>query len=356
MRFVKFGAAIAVLLGSAAYADTGGAPSKSVDRSEFMLVMPQKVQDVVKITAQSQPAARQVVSAEITGRITLMAAKSGDKVLAGQQLALFDTTDLRLALERNEAALAAAQANLDQAQSQAGRETELRGRGITSSKALEDANFELKRAEAAFMQAQLNLSQAGKDLERAVILSPISGTVVRHDIDEGERVAPGTALYTVVDGSKLDLKITLAEGDARRVRGGEGLNLWPAGAPDHVIHAQIESVDPIVDGVNRSVTAHATIDVGDSGWRAGEFLLGEVVLREEPAALILPVEALIKYGEQNFVMEIEGDKAVKTPVGDLETWKNGALVQIGSGLQAGDVVLVRPLSGVDDGTLVKLEQ
>lgn len=341
-----------ILLGSATFAQHTPGQVKVLTAEEYYVIERKNIDQKAKITASSDASVQHAVTSQVAGTIKLMAAKTGDRVVAGQELALFDTKDFELAVERNRAAVEAATATMRQAVADAQRENTLRDKGIASKKSQDDANFELERVRASLVQSELNLQAALLDLERAKIVSPGGGVVIRHDVTEGDRIQPGTLLYSVIDNAKLDIEVILAEHDARRLDHGQTVRLWSPAEPEDIREAVVTRISPEVDSENRAVVAHAEMEVGDSGWIPGEFLLGEIIFLSTKDAVHVTRNSVIFGEDAAHVMAIVDGHAREVPVTIKHMRGNTVIIE---GVEPGTVILKRPMDGIEDGTAVKME-
>jgi membrane fusion protein (multidrug efflux system) len=107
--------------------------------------------------------------------------------------------------------------------------------------------------------------------------------------------------------------------------------------PGRTVTATIQAIDAQVDANGRSLLARGRLSNPDGALRTGMFARGRVVLRENPAALMVPEEALISQGSESFVWKVDAGKAVRTKV---ETgMRRDARVEILAGLSAGETVV-----------------
>src|SRR5688572_11998927 len=164
------------------------------------------IDQTLTLTGTLRPRMQAQVSAEVGGRLVRVLRDEGDRVRAGDALALLDATDYQLAHARASAGLQVAQANLAHAKAEEERaENLLRTGGITDKDRLA-AQVNLKVAEAAVAQAQADASIAATQQGRASVRAPFAGRVAKKMADPGTMIAAGTPLFTVVDDTVLELR------------------------------------------------------------------------------------------------------------------------------------------------------
>lgn len=200
---------------------------------------------VATVTASGSVRARRSVdiSSDVMGRVVELTVDEGDEVEAGEVLLRLDPAQYRAALARARASLAQARAQVAQQRAsvlRAERESErirgLRGRdsSLVSRQQLDEAetNLEVVRAQLAAArhgveQAEASLEEAEDQLARTVIRAPMSGTVTRLNIDEGETAVvgtmnnPGSLLLTISDLSVVEALLEVDETDVPRIDVGD---------------------------------------------------------------------------------------------------------------------------------------
>ena len=187
------------------------------------------------------------ISADTMGRVTELAVDEGYRVKKGQFLMQIDPRNLKSAVQRTEASLAAARSNaeqvrlaldsarvaLKQAQDNYKRQQDLWKGGLTTRETLEKAENDLEARQADLASQEQNVrtmqlrmesesataESARYDLSKVRIESPIDGIVTRRNIEEGETVVigtmnnAGTVLLTIADMSVIQAEVEVDETD-----------------------------------------------------------------------------------------------------------------------------------------------
>jgi hypothetical protein len=112
-------------------------------------------------------------------------------------------------------------------------------------------------------------------------------------------------------------------------------------------------ISPTTQAGSRSIPVYVEILDRDDRLRGGLFGMGTVVVMEKGHALAVPVAAMRKDAEGDFVLAVVNDELVRKPVGAVRTWSRGELVEV-KGLEAGLTVVAAPLPGLKPGQKVKL--
>jgi RND family efflux transporter MFP subunit len=137
------------------------------------------------------------LSAQANGRIAQLLVQAGDKVRAGQVLAVVDDRDTQAGLERSQAGLVRAQAELRNAETHAQRTRELRNQGFISQSALDMAETQLQSAKAATQQARAGQTQSQLAQGHTRLTAPYDGFVLSTHAEVGDLAFAGKPIVTV---------------------------------------------------------------------------------------------------------------------------------------------------------------
>lgn len=180
------------LLTALTQAQTPSAPEVAVVRAQ-----PLSVAAGYALDAVVQPVRQTVVSAQTGGRVARLAIQAGQRVQAGQLLALIDPAEAQTGVQRSQAALAQAQAEWHNAQAQHQRTQDLQRKGFVSAAALDTASAQLKAAQAGAEQAQAGVRLSALAQGHTRVLAPFAGWVQATHTEQGALALPGTPLVTV---------------------------------------------------------------------------------------------------------------------------------------------------------------
>ncbi len=298
------------------------------------------------------------ISAEIVAKVERVYVKEGDEVEKGQILCVLDDDELRSQRDLNRSRLDEAAASYK------------RGKALFEENLVSEADFDARRT--AYEVAKSQLEQSEDNLSKTRLFAPISGRVVRVDVEEGETVVlgtmnnPGTVMFTLGNLSAMQAKIYVDETDIVDVSIGQPARVTPDAMPDVGFEARVSAIGympaPDADAAASDVIEFEVvldvIDI-DARLRPGMSVSGAITTAERENVLTCPLQAVGRRegrGEtQDTVYVLEGGRAklvpVKTGISD------GTRVEIVAGLKAGQRVIVGPykvLRAVDDGDEIKL--
>ncbi|MCI4441350.1 MAG: efflux RND transporter periplasmic adaptor subunit [Tibeticola sp.] len=188
----------AVLLALAAAPWAWAAPAAATAiEVPVVQVRPQPVATGIEYDAVIQPVRQSTIAAQAAGRVVALLVKAGDRVKAGQVLATIDDRETQTGVQRSQAQVAQAEADLRNAKAQFDRTTELRQKGFVSQAALDSAEAQYKAALAGRDQAAAALRQAGLAQGYTRVTAPYEGWVLQTLADPGDLAAPGRPLLVL---------------------------------------------------------------------------------------------------------------------------------------------------------------
>ena len=193
---------------------------------------------------------------------------------------------------------------------------------------------------------------ARAELARAAIRSPITGTVTKRAINDGEAVDPATPAFEVIDSSSLDVVANLPAGFLGRVKTGDLASVHVEPLPDKEFSGGVVQVAPSVDPQTNTVAVRVRLANPDGELKAGIFANARIAVEIHQNALVVPQTALVVQGDETFVFVSKGDKVEKRKV--TVGIRDGNRVEITEGLKENERVVTQGAYGLGDGTKIKI--
>ncbi len=281
------------------------------------------------------------LSAPSATRISAVHVAQGQRVGAGQPLVEFDQSQFRAAANAAQAALTAAQRNFDRAE-------RLANEGIVPRKDAEAAAAELARTRNDAVVAR-------RALQLSVLRSPVSGVVTRMSAVLGASADPSQVLVEVADPSAFDAVLALGPADAAEIHPGSHvlLSAGEKAGGESMGEGRVASVAAAVDTGSRSVQVRVSVTSPARPLRLGESVYGVIAVETRPAAVVVPVEALVPGDEPGsyklFVVGAGGVARVReVKVGGRTATK----AEITEGLKAGEVVVTQGAYSLQDSAKI----
>ena len=224
---------------------------------------------------------------------------------------------LREAFLSAKSAVTQAQLAADIAHREAGRSEKLLAAGAIAENALETARRNDLAAQAALDDAKSRLASAQKNLDNTVIKAPYDGVVSERQVNAGDIVSPGSALFTLVDPGTMRLEGAVPADQLGLVHVGSPVRFSVTGYPGRNSRAPITNVYPSADPMTRQVRLYVRIPNAGNGLVAGTVRDGTRDERDAPGAHV-PASAVDQRGVQPLVTRLKNGKAevVEVALGD----------------------------------------
>lgn len=278
------------------------------------------------------------LTASVTDTIHRVNFDDGDFVEAGTVL-------VELTNREEEAQLAEARANLDEARRQLRRLEDLDKQGIAATSDVDQA-----RSLAAAAEARLNTVVAR--LQDRLIRAPFSGLLGFRDISPGALLMPGEAITTLDDVSSIKLDFTIPETLLSQIQPGHKVIATSAGTGNTAFEGTIRTIGSRVDPVTRAAVVRAIIDNPDRRLRPGMLLTIKIITAERNA-LSVPERAVVQNGDTAIVYIItDGRRAVPRPI-QLGERQSGR-VEVTAGLAEGELIVTEGVIKMRPGIDVRL--
>ena len=306
------------------------------------------------ISGSLQPRTEARVRAEIAGPVEQTHADEGQRVRAGALLARLDDTAVRDAYLSAKSAVRTAESALQNAQRNLERSSRLAKAGALPERDLETAQLNATNAEGALADARARLASAGKQLAQTTVRTPITGVISEREVDAGDVVTVGAELFRIVDLGSLRLEASVAASEIDRLKPGMPVEFGVSGY-DRRFTGRIERINPTVDPTTGQVRIYVTIPNERQSLVSGLFAEGRVAT-DTRKAIGVPADAVDERGTEPVLHVVKAGRVKHLPVrlGVRDEATN--LVEIASGVAAGDTVLLGSAQGVAEGATIRVSQ
>ncbi len=275
---------------------------------------------------------------EVSGRISEIGFREGQRVKKGATLIRFDTSVQRAELEQ-------AAANLGLSKSRLERSRDLFTKGFISAQARDETESNFKLAQASY-----DLSQAR--LTKLEIKAPFSGIVGLRMVSIGDYVKDGQDIVNLeeIDPLKVDFKIP--EIYLKQVAVGQALQITLDAFPNQTFQGKVLAINPLVDTNGRSIVIRAVIKNTEARLRPGMFARVRLLFSDERDSVAVPEQSLIPVGDEQYLFKVVDGRAQRFKV-EIGQRREGQ-VEVLQGLAAGDVIVTAGQLKLRDGALVKI--
>lgn len=276
--------------------------------------------------------------AENSGRVTQILVDEGSHVSRGQLLTRIDDEYLNLDLEAAEDALSKLKTD------QQRYESSFKTGGVTKAQ-LDEINLNVRNAENKVQQAKRRLADA-------YIKAPISGIVNKRNIEVGTYVSPGTALFDIVDVSRLKLLVNANESQVVNLKVGDPVSITTTVFPDKKFSGKISFIAAKADNTLNYPVEIQVENSSTQQLKAGMYATATFDLPEQQPTIVIPRSAFVGSVSSNEIFVLQNGNTArlrKVTAGRIL----GEQVEIIDGLKEGETVITSGQINLVDGTEVK---
>jgi len=306
---------------------------------------------VLSGTLTAQRAA--TLRAELAGSVLDTLVEPGTPVNAGQLLAHLDATSLQDAVNSAQSAVTNARNSLSVAQHEEERQRVLVSAGAVAARNIETAHQQAVGANAALAQAESQLATARKQIGNTRVTAPFAGVVSEKLVSAGDVVQIGTALYTVVDPTSLQLEASVPAEQIGQLHAGAPADFTVTGYAGRTFEGTITRINPSADPATRQVRVYATVPNSGRVLVAGLYAEGRVASQAR-TGLTLPAAAIDHRMHKPAVLRVNNGKVERVDVELGISDEQAQRVEVRNGVQAGDIVLLGAAQELAPGTPVQL--
>jgi membrane fusion protein (multidrug efflux system) len=279
-----------------------------------------------------------VLRPEITGIVTSIDFKDGERIEAGDVVIKLDDRDLKARVAQAEARLTLTQANYQRAE-------RLLKQGSGTARARDEALNDFKSAEA-------EVAAARTALDRATITAPFSGIIGLRQVSIGQYLTAGQDIATLADVDNLRIDFQVSEVFLTQIKRGQNVKVTFDALPGEEYEGIISAVDPVVSIDGRSLSVRALIRNEGDRLRPGLFGRIEIVVDTRDSILLPESSIVASPAGGNAVFQVVDGKAQMTPVKIGE--RRPGQVEILSGVEPGALVIFAGQLKVQDGGEVEI--
>ena len=326
--------------GGSGGAGGGGKPTVEVAQVELMDLV-----DETQTVGSLRSRQGVVLRPEVSGRITQLNFRDGDRVKKGQLLVQFDD-------QLPAAQVQQAQAELNIAKANNTRNAELVAQNFISRRTLDESA-------AAQQVAEAKLALARATEARLKIIAPFDGLAGIRSVNVGDYLKDGADIVNLEDMDAIFVDYRLPERFQTKIRRGQSSVIELDALPGRKFSAIVLAIDPLIDANGRSVGVRACIDNRRLQLRPGMFARVNAVFGQRDRARVIPEEAIVPQGGKQFVIKVVNGTTPNSRVSQRTEVKLGlrspGKVEVLEGLEPGDSVVTAGQQRVQrDGTEVRV--
>lgn len=305
---------------------------------KYRIIHPEKISEKVVTIGTIISNEEVEIRSEISGKITKIYFKEGDKVKQGELLLKINDDELQ-------ARLHSAQSRQKLAEQQEERQRQLVEKNLVSQ-----VDYDKYVNELDVIKAEVQLLRA--QLDKTEIRTPFDGIIGLRYVSEGSYLSPTTLITTFQDINTVKIDFTFPEKYSREIKSGNKITFNVQGT-SRKFTGTVYAISPKVDPNTRTLRVRAICPNHDGYLLPGRFANVEVLLKEKEA-LAVPSYAVIPEMKKHKIFIYSYGKAEERTI-EIGT-RTEEHVEVVNGLKSGDTLITSGILQLRSGMTVKLSK
>ena len=348
---MKFKLVLAVLLALAGCAKQETQPETL--RPVRTAVVAESGTDAWVLSGDVRPRYETRLSFRLPGQMLARKVEVGQRVQAGQTVAVLDGRDARLAESSARAQLAQVESQAALAAADLERFTELRAKNFISQAEYDRRAAQARQAAEQVAAARAQASQAANQVAYTVLKAPHAGVITALEAEAGQVLSAGQTVARLARPEELEIAVNVPEHrlDAFKQTQQFEVRLWSA--PGRTYRGRLRELSPVADPASRTYAARLSLQSEDNQLAIG--MSAELRVPAAGAAVAqVPLSALFHRDGRPAVWVLEGDEVrlVEVQTGEV----SGNSVAVAAGLQPGQRIVTAGVNRLADGQRVAVAE
>ena len=312
-------------------------------------VVAQSGADLWVLSGDVRPRYETRLSFRLPGQMLARKVEVGQRVQAGQTVAVLDGRDARLAESSARAALAQAASQATLAQADLKRFTELRARNFISQAEYDRREAQARQATEQVAAARAQASQAANQVGYTVLAAPHAGVITALEAEAGQVLTAGQTVARLARTDELEIAVSVPEHRLEAFQKANTYEIRMWSAPDKIYRGRLRELSPVADPASRTYAARISVQQEDGALAIG--MTAELRVRSSGEAVAqVPLSALFHRDGRPAVWIVENDRVRLQQVATGEV--QGNAVAVTAGLQAGQRIVTAGVNRLTDGQRV----
>ena len=324
--------------------------------SDVAILGPRNMGLVIPVSGSLRPVTQAMVKSKVSGEVSQVHVREGERVAAGQTLVSIDTADLKARNESQLAMMAESKAKLDLAKKTTENNRQLLAKNFISQTAFDSVANNAEVTEANFRSATAQAAITQRALADAQIRAPFAGIIAKRVVNVGEKVSADASVMHVVDLSRMEMEAPVPVSDIPSVKVGQEISFTVDGFADRQFKGKVERINPSAETGSRSISIFVTLANADGALKGGMFATGTLAAASRASVNAVPLAAMITEGGQSFVFAVKDGKLERKPIIPGAQSVELGLVEVREGLAPGAQVIAVKVDGLKHGASVIVQK
>ncbi len=296
------------------------------------------------------------IYARTNGFVKAMRVDIGSVVKVGDTLALLDMPDISEQLRQSKASLEQVEATATLTRSTLARWRTLREKDVVTPQEFDERQAAANVADATVRVARANVANLSEVLRFGALIAPFSGVVTARTIDLGALVSAGAVtgnrpLFTLVQIDTLRVMVNVPQSAASKIVVGQRADIAVRELGDSTFRGRVALTSRAIDANNRTLLTEVRVNNPGRRLMPGMFSTVTLAIPASGGGLRIPAISLIIRADGTQVAHVVDGKVTLVPVKIGRDF--GTVLEVLSGVRAGDEIIVNPSESLNNGMVVK---
>lgn len=304
---------------------------------EVIKTAPLEMNNTINVTGSILANESVELTSELTGKISRIYFKEGDKVQKGDVLVRINDEELRAQLEKLKHT------------KRLYEEVESRMAQLLERDAISQEEYDIALTESRTSAADIKVLEA--QIAKATIRAPFTGIIGLRYVSEGSYISPSVRIANLYSIEPAKVEFSVPGRYSQVVSAGDQIRFLTEGDSE-VFTGEVYAIEPQIDPVTRTLLVRALSPNKDRKLIPGQFVRISLTLENKQNAIMVPTMAIVPEADEHLVYVVKDGKAVsqKVNIG----FRGAQDVEVVSGLSAGDSVIVAGIQLVKEGSAVRV--
>lgn len=306
---------------------------------EGFVVKPSKLEQTITISGTLKPMEETVLMPEVAGRVVKINLQEGKFVKQGTLLIKLFDDDLQ------------AQLNKAQTQLQITEQTQARQAELRKVNGISQSDYDQTILQVNSIKADIQVLKV--QIRKTEVIAPYDGVIGLRSVSLGAEVTPSTPLATIRAENQLKLDFSVPEKYSNQVHTGNVVHFTVQGDTTEY-NAAVMATEEGIDASTRNLKVRAIVNMKNPSLIPGAFADVELRLNENNNALMVPSQAIIPTDRDKEVVVSRSGRARLVTV--VTAIRQDSMVEITSGLKAGDTIATTGILFIKQGAVLKFSK
>ena len=293
------------------------------------------------------------ISPEVSGKVKSILAEVGDDLKSGDPIFKLNDELLRLQVEKARSLVTQLEGNHLTSKRDLSRKEMLYQDGVISELDLDLAKAKEKADRGLLEGAKTSLKITQRDLRETTIRSPISGSLAERLIDIGTTVLPQMKVASVVDISKIRIRIGVSEKEIYKIKKGQQVEVYVDAFPNEEYQGTVFSVGMKANESTLTFPVEVEIVNNREPMLPGMIAHLKIQTGNHSQVIVIPQEFIITEEGKSFVFVAQDGVAHKAKITIATTIDSQVIVK--DGLSPGDFLITVGSRSISEGMKVAIK-